>query len=68
MIRKPELVAAFEKSQIRQESVNYLRNLRIVEGLYHEAHQLNVLPLKNPLDGIEVDIHLARVINVRTSS
>jgi hypothetical protein len=67
MIRKPELVAAFEKSQIRQEPVDYVRNLRIVEGLYHEARQLNALPLKNPLDGIDVDIHLARVINVRTS-
>jgi hypothetical protein len=24
-----------------------------------------VLPLKDPLDGIETDIHLARIMNVR---
>jgi len=66
MIKKPELVEAFEKSQARQESPDYARNMRLIEALYREACRLGALPLKDPLEGIEVDIHLARVINVRT--
>ena len=38
----------------------------IVEALYREACLLGALPLKDPLEGIEVDIRVAKVINVRT--
>jgi hypothetical protein len=33
-----------------------------------EARFLGILPLRNPLDGIDVDIRLAAVLNVRTSA
>ena len=62
------MINAFEKLQMRREPPDYFRNLRIFEALYQEARSLGVLPLKDPLEGIEVDIHLARVINVRTDS
>jgi hypothetical protein len=39
--------------------------LRIFEALYEEAKQLGVFPLKDPLEGIEVDIRLARALNAR---
>ena len=68
MLRNPELVEFFEKSQMRREASDYFRNLRILEALYQEARSLGILPLKDPLEGIEVDIHLAKVINVRTDS
>jgi hypothetical protein len=61
-------VEAFEKAQMRQEPADYFRNLRIVEALLQEALVLGVLPLEDPLEGIEVDIRLAQVINVHTSS
>lgn len=57
-------VEAFEKSQMRQEPPDYFRNLRIVEALLQEAILLGILPLEDPLEGIEVDIRLARVMNV----
>jgi hypothetical protein len=34
-----------------------------VEALYKEAVTLGVIPLKNPLEGIEVDLKIAQVIN-----
>jgi hypothetical protein len=68
VFRARELVEAFEKAQMQREAPDYFRNLRIFEALYQEACSLGVLPLKDPLEGIEVDIHLARVINVRTNS
>lgn len=63
-----KLLETFEKLQIQHVTPDYFRNLRIFEALYQEACSLGVLPLKDPLEGIEVDIHLAEVINVRTDS
>ena len=40
-----------------------IRNFHIVDALYHEAVALGVIPLKNPLDGIEVDLKVAKVVN-----
>jgi hypothetical protein len=34
-----------------------------VDALYKEAVTLGIIPLKNPLDGIEVDLKIAKVIN-----
>lgn len=37
--------------------------MRIAEALYEEARALGVLPLKDPLDGIEVKFRLANALN-----
>ena len=34
-----------------------------MEALYQEAVALGVFPLKDPLDGLEVDIRIAKVVN-----
>lgn len=54
---------AFEKDLIRREKPDLKRNLKIVEALYQEAVELGVFPLKDPLEGLEVDIRIAKVIN-----
>jgi len=66
MIRNRKILQAFEYTIARQEVVDYRRNLAIYEALYQEARLLGVFPLRNPLDGIEVDLHLARAIHART--
>ena len=53
----------FELDFLRREKVNVARNLRIVEALFKEAVTLGIIPLKNPLDGIEVDLRIAKVVN-----
>jgi len=60
--KKSDLVE-FEINLLRKEKVDYKRNLRIVDALYHEAVALGILPLRNPLDGIEVDLRIAKVVN-----
>ena len=65
MIKNAALLDALEKSLAGQEIPDFNRNLRIFESLYREARSLGVFPLRDPLDGIEVDIHLARVIHAR---
>jgi hypothetical protein len=59
----------FERELIRSRKANYWENVRIVEALYREAVLLGIFPLKDPLEGLQVDIGMARVINgVRKSS
>jgi hypothetical protein len=67
MVKNPALLKQFENSLLKGTGVDYPQNLRIFEALFEEARALGIFPLKEPLDGIEVDVHLAKVINVRTA-
>ena len=42
---------------------DYKRGLKIFEALYSEAVALGILPLKNPLEGLDSVITLARNLN-----
>lgn len=53
----------FELNLLRKEKVDYGRNFHIVDALYNEGLALGTLPLRNPLDGIEVDLRIAKVVN-----
>lgn len=63
MIKNSKLLEKFEEDLIKGKKANFKENLRIADALYKEARRLKVLPLKNPLDGIETVIKIARVIN-----
>ena len=68
MLKREPLLEAFDKAQTRNSQTDYLKHLRIFQALYEEAKQLGVFPLKDPLEGIDVDIHMATVLNVRTTA
>ncbi len=68
MIRRTPLLEDFENEQIRKAPPDYFKNLKIFEALYQEAVNLGVFPLKDPLEGIDVDIRLARALNVRKTA
>lgn len=53
----------FEMDFLREGKIDVARNFRIVEALYKEAVTLGIFPLKIPLDGIEVDLRIAKVVN-----
>ena len=63
MIKDIKTWEKFEQEEIRKEKVNIKRNFRIVDALYREAVSLGVFPLKNPLEGIETKIKIAKVVN-----
>jgi hypothetical protein len=63
LIRNSKMVEEFEKSQIRGRSVDIAENFRIIEALYAEAVQLGIIPLKNPLDGLDAVLQIAKVVN-----
>lgn len=63
MIKDARLLADFEDNELRKEQPDYGSALRLFEAMWQEAMLLGVLPLKDPLEGIEVDIKIARILN-----
>jgi|WetSurSiteA1Bulk_404760.scaffolds.fasta_scaffold44876_2 hypothetical protein len=63
MIQDDKKLEMFEKELMRLQKPDPVRNFKIVEALYDEAVALGAFPLKNPLDGIEVDIKIAKAVN-----
>jgi hypothetical protein len=54
---------AWEREYGKREPWSYEENLRIDEMSYAEAVRVGALPPKNPLEGIEHKIRVARVLN-----
>jgi hypothetical protein len=63
MVKNYRELQTFERNLIASEKPDYRKNFRILEEMYQEALELGIFPLKNPLEGIEVDIKIAKVIN-----
>ena len=53
----------FEIKILRNEKLDIRKRFKIVEALYKEAVALGVFPLKDSLEGLEVDIRIAKGIN-----
>jgi hypothetical protein len=63
MIKNPDILEQFEKQRTREEKLSFEEALKIFEAMWKEGVNLGVLPPKDPLEGIEVDIKIARIIN-----
>jgi hypothetical protein len=63
MVKNPKILEEFKREEIKKEKSDYLKSLKIFEALWNEGVSLGVLPLKNPLEDIETDIKIARILN-----
>lgn len=63
MIKNPDILERFEREVIRKERLSFKHALAIFEAMWKEGVNLGVLPPKDPLEGIEVDIRIARILN-----
>ncbi len=63
MLRKNRKLDKFYKSLIEKEKIPYKKALVIFEALLKEAVSLGVINSKNILDGLEVDIKVAKALN-----
>ena len=63
MINDVTILQEFEKELIKESKPDVMKNFRIVNAMYDEAVALGIFPLKDPLDGLEIDIKIARVVN-----
>jgi len=63
MIKDVEVLRRFEQEETQKKKLSYQEALKIFEALWREALALGVLPPKDPFEGIEVDIRIARFLN-----
>jgi hypothetical protein len=64
MIKNPEFLQSFEDHFIREKGkLSFKQAMNLFSDMWKEGIRLGVLPPKNPLDGIEVDIKIAKVLN-----
>jgi len=63
MIKNPELLSEFEDKFIKDETLSFDQAIKLITSMWNEGKNLGVLPPKDPLEGIEVDIRIAKVLN-----
>ncbi len=63
MITNYTTYANSEAELIRSTATNIAQNFRIVDALYYEAVELGIFPLKNPLEGLDITLTIAKVVN-----
>jgi len=69
MVRDGDTLRRFEEDLIRREPQrSFQEALKMYEAMWKEAVTLGILPLSDPLDGVEADIELARVLNCLKNS
>ncbi len=63
MFKDKRLFEQFEQNLKKMERSDYLKNIELFEEMLKEAIYLEVIPLKDPLEGIETDLKVAKIIN-----
>jgi len=64
MIQNPEQLKELEDRIIRDESaLSFPHAIRLFTYMWDEGVSLGILPPKEPLEGIGVDIRIAKVLN-----
>jgi hypothetical protein len=63
MIKNSKIVHELETELIKKDKADVIKNFHMVDSMYDEAVALGVIPMKNPLDGLEIDLKIAKVVN-----
>ncbi|OQA01159.1 MAG: hypothetical protein BWY69_01468 [Planctomycetes bacterium ADurb.Bin401] len=63
MINNCDTLRNFYRKLMENEKIPYLKALAIYEDLHNEAVKLGVITHENILEGIEIDIKIAKAVN-----
>ena len=63
MVRNKVKLDKFYQKLIEKENISYEKALSIYEALHKEAVSLGCINSRNILDGLEIDIRIAKAIN-----
>jgi hypothetical protein len=63
MVEKSKKLAEFEKKLLEGEKLSYRQKLKMYDALFKKAVSLGIFTHENIMDGIEVDIKIARAVN-----
>ncbi len=67
MVKNETRLDKFNRELIEKENISHKEALSIYEAMYKEAVSLGVFKPDNILDGLEVDLRIAKAINGLTS-
>lgn len=67
MIKNKRKLNEFYRKFIEEENISHKEALRIYEALHKEAVSLGAINSENILEGLEVDLKIAKAINGLTS-
>ncbi len=69
MMKNPDVFRRFEDEWIASHKTDFAENMRILDGMYQLARKFGHFSGENPLEGIEKNIRVARILNrVRRTS
>ena len=69
MIRDVHTLRRFEDDLLEKgPQPSFRESLQLFESMWNEGIRLGILPLSDRMEGIEVDIELARILNCLKSS
>jgi hypothetical protein len=68
MIKDAEYYQEFERQLAAADRLTYDQAVAIIEGLREEAIALGIWPQQDPMEGIDIDIRVARTLNACTKS
>ena len=57
------ILEKLDKDFLARDRMDHARKLAILEAMWKEAIALKALPPRDPLEGIEVDVRIAKVVN-----
>jgi len=63
MVKDKTTLNRFYKRLAGREKISYHKAVAIYEALYREAVSLGVIPAHNRLEGLEVNIRMAKIIH-----
>ena len=63
MIKDAEYLRRFEDNFISKQKLTYEKALKILESMWREVQSVGVLARKDPLEGIDVSLRIAKVLN-----
>ena len=63
MIKDAKLLYEFEKDLMKKDKIDVMKNFQMIDAMYNEAVALGVFALGEPLEGLETELKIARVLN-----
>ena len=67
MVKNKRKLDKFYQKLIEQEDISHKKALSIYEAMHKEAVSLGIINSKNILEGLEIDLRIAKAINGLTS-
>jgi hypothetical protein len=62
MVKNKRILEQFELRQFKRR-MSYVQKLNIFDEMYKHALESKMIPPKNPLEGIEIIIRIAKAVN-----